>query len=178
MSDAGPDDGAQPPGDPPADDTEGRQRWIIIGLVVALVVLLAAVGLYLVLDDDDSETASTTTSTSTTATATTIPAPTGTPDSSAPPAPPVAAPCGAGVLLDAIGGSVQGTAVIVDDFRCTAADGGYAWALVVPADPTLIADPLGIYLQDVGGAWQVLDFGTGISCADAGAPPGACADLP
>ena len=70
MSDAGPDDGARPPGDAPADDTGARRRWIIIGSVVALVVLLAGFGLYLVLDDD-SDTASTTTSTSTTATATT-----------------------------------------------------------------------------------------------------------
>lgn len=146
-------------------------------LLVVLLLLLAGVLGFLiaqVLSDDEDDPGTTTTTTTEVDGATPAPAAPGTvtpPGGSG-------APCTGDAVLAGLGGSVQGIPVMVTDVACTTATPGYAWAVVVPADPTVVADPLTVYLADVGGVWQSRSVGTGISCTGSGLPADACAELP
>jgi hypothetical protein len=152
---------------------------MIVVLVVLLILLTGVMGFLVARLLDDDGTAGSTSTTAATAVVGGAPAP-GTPDTEPAPGPGTGggAPCDGDALLTGMGGSVQGTPVMITDFQCTSATPGYAWARVVPADPTVVTDPLTVYLADVDGVWQSRNFGTGITCTGSGIPTEACAELP
>lgn len=164
-------------------------------VVVVLLLACAVTGLAvaMIVGRESEETASTTTSTSTTTLAESresgggggVPSPSeegsgsntdsGTPgaDQAITDEPP--APCTASAISATIGGSISGTAVNVTDLTCTSS-GAYARALLTPTMANV--DPVYAYFRDVGGGWELLDYGTGISCGDVGIPASECAELP
>jgi hypothetical protein len=65
-------------------------------------------------------------------------------------------------LRDALG---SGDGPEIDRVEITNCDGGYARVLVIPTESNFETEQ--VFLQNAGGgAWQIVDFGTGISCED------------
>jgi hypothetical protein len=183
------------------DDRDRTKPWLIAALFVLAIALAVLLTLLLTRDDDDETTAGTTTTSLVGRTTTSVgaapsapaPAPAPTADDDAQPSPDageeivppdaevpeVTVSCAPDVMLTAVGGTVDGTPVQVVASGCTGVAGGYAYARVVPADPTLIADPVTVWFRSTSPptGWAVIDYGSGIECSDLAIPVAACADM-
>lgn len=177
-------------------DGDGRKNRLMVFLVVVVLLLACAVtglAVAMIVGRESEETASTTASARTTTLAESrgsgsgggVPTPSeqgggGTTGSDTPgedqaitDEPP--APCTASAVSATIGGSISGTPVNVTNLTCTSS-GAHAWALLTLTMANV--DPVYAYFRDVGGGWELLDYGTGISCGDVGIPASECAELP
>jgi hypothetical protein len=183
-------------GDEERRDERDRSRpWLVAGLFVLAIAVAVLVTLLLTRDDDDETTVgTTTTSLASETTTTSVASAAGRTDGGGsgsgsdageeivPPdaeVPEVTVSCAPDVMLAAVGGAIDGTAVQVVTAGCTGVAGGYAYAQMVPADPTVIADPVTVWFRSTSPptGWAVIDYGSGIQCSDLAIPVAACADL-
>lgn len=177
-------------------ERDRTKPWLVAGLFVLAIVVAVLLTLLLTRDDDEETTGGTTTSplaatTTSVGTAAPTAGPTtgggGGPSSGAgeeivPPdaeVPETTVSCAPDVMLAAVGGAIDGTAVQVVTAGCTGVAGGYAYAQMVPADPTVIADPVTVWFRSTSPptGWAVIDYGSGIRCSDLAIPVAACADM-
>jgi hypothetical protein len=141
--------------------------WLALLLVISLLALAAC-------GDDGEIGDGTTTAAPTTTTTVTSPSPTNAPTSppaappteaptSPPPPPPIAATCGdiEAVLLAVFSGP---DVPAIAEVRVSECANGYARTFFVPVESGFETEQ--VFLIDRGGAWEILDFGTGLDCAD------------
>jgi hypothetical protein len=134
---------------------------LVIGLIVPLVLIVAltvACG-----DDEVDPRASATTSTpmTTSTTTTSLPSVGNTDEPQGDDEPECDQRSIKGLVDDTLG---SGDGPEIDRVEVTECAGGYARVIVIPVEPNFETEQL--FLRLVGDTWEILDFGTGISCED------------
>jgi hypothetical protein len=126
---------------------------LLIGLLAPLVVIVFVAASC---SDDDTDSSDGTTTTSTTAAPTTEPGPIDGGET---------AVCDEDEIdrvMRELLASPEGPEI--DRVEITDCAGGYARVIVVPVEANFESEQ--VFIHQVGGSWEVIDFGTGISCED------------
>jgi hypothetical protein len=137
-------------------------RRTLLVIVVLVALGSATAGCDDAADDDGTATTTAAQSSSSSPTSDDSTADTETSPSSSPTA--GAAPCTSEAILPVVQEALDSPDIAVASVDVTDCQNGYARAIAVPTGANQQSEQ--VFLRDDGGAWAVVDYGTGIDCAD------------
>ncbi len=136
-----------------------RRTLLVTVVLVALALGTAGCG-----DDEDDAPATTTVAPSSSSSTTSDDSTSGTATSPSSSPSAGAAPCTSEAMLPVVQEALDSPDIAVASVDVTDCQNGYARAIAVPTGANQQSEQ--VFLRDDGGAWVVLDYGTGIDCAD------------